>query len=314
MKAIALVSGGLDSLISAKLVMEKGIDVLGVYFALPFMFDEEVERVGRVIRGAGTPLKVVKLGRDFLRILKAPMYGYGSGMNPCMDCHILMLKKAKEVMEKEGASFVITGEVLGQRPMTQRNKRIIRVIEEEAGLLGKVLRPLSGRLFPPTEPERLGFIKREELLAISGRRRRAQLEIAERLGIKEYLSPAGGCPLTNEEFARRLRDLLSNERLTIRKLLLLRIGRHFKCGKSRIIVARSEAEEKKLQALKGKKDLLLSSPETTSLLTHPWDEESRRIALSLTALYSKGRCVVKVDGEEFEAHPISRDEAEGLRI
>jgi len=203
-KAIGLISGGLDSLIAAKIVQEQDIEVIGVTFSTPFWDYRKAVKIGEK---AGIPMKVLDISEEHFRIVKSPLYGYGSNMNPCVDCHALMIRKAGDVMAEEGAAFIFTGEVLGQRPMSQR-RETLKIVEKLSGYEGKVLRPLSARLLPETEPEKKGLVDRSKLLAISGRGRKKQLELAEYYSIREYDTPGGGCLLTKEGYSKKLKTLL----------------------------------------------------------------------------------------------------------
>ena len=196
------------------------------------------------------PIRVVHKGMDYMRIVQNPPHGHGRGMNPCIDCRIYMLKKVKEMMPGIGASFVITGEVLGQRPMSQ-HRAAIRKIEKESGLDGLILRPLSARHFPPTTPELEGVVDREKLLSFSGRSRKPQIDLAEKLGVKDYPCPAGGCLLTDRIIAARLRDLFTHvPDYDMTDLHLLKIGRHFRLHRGlKIVVGRDQEENEKIRSL-----------------------------------------------------------------
>ncbi len=250
MKAIALLSGGLDSIVAIKLIKEQGIDVLALNFTSPFC---TCTRKGSTCSAAASaakqlnvPLKVVAKGMDYFKIVENPKFGYGSAMNPCIDCRIYLMKKAKEIMEAEGASFIISGEVVGQRPMSQR-RDTLRLIEKEAGVDGILLRPLSAKLLPETKPEKMGWVDRNKLLAVSGRGRKEQMEIATQSEI-DYPCPAGGCLLTDKNIARRLKDLFEHKKnYTMDDIKLLKSGRHLRLSPClKIIVARDEEEGKKL--------------------------------------------------------------------
>ncbi len=247
-KALALLSGGLDSMLAIKLIMKQGVEVEAVNFTTPFCLCDKCS-VNRFIKDMGIKIHRIFLGQEFLDIVANPPHGYGSQMNPCIDCRILMFRKARELAEKIGADFLVTGEVLDERPFSQR-RRAMEIIEREAGLKGKILRPLSARLLPESEPEREGLVDRNQLLAIRGRRRLPQMELAKNLNLCEYPNPSGGCLLTDPNFARRLKEHLDHEkRLTLRDVMLLRIGRHFRVGSAKIIVGRNEDENRRLMLL-----------------------------------------------------------------
>ena len=256
MKALVLLSGGLDSILALKLLLEQGIDVVAVHFVSPFFRSPWAVKM---TKEWGIPLLEVDITDDILELLKAPPHGFGSQMNPCIDCHALMLRKAKEIMREVGASFVATGEVLGERPMSQ-NRSALRIVERESGLEGLLLRPLSAKLLPPTIPEKEGWVDREKLLDIQGRSRKRQVELAEKWGIKDYPSPAGGCLLTDPQFSRRLRDLMENEELSKENVLLLKIGRHFRLRKGvKLVVGRNREENERLRELFREGDSLLQA-------------------------------------------------------
>jgi len=247
-KAIALLSGGLDSTLAVKVLLDQGIAVEALNFTSPFCTCTgknsgcKSEAV-RVAAEFNIPIKVMHKGTDYLEILRNPKHGYGKGMNPCVDCRIFLLKKAKEYMLESGADFVFTGEVLGQRPMSQR-RDTMRIIEKESGLEGLLLRPLSAKHFPPTIPETEGWVDREKLLSMQGRSRKEQFELAAELDVKNYPCPAGGCLLTDPSFVGKVRDVFDHtEELNLRDFRLLKLGRHFRIGaKTKVILGRNDAE------------------------------------------------------------------------
>jgi tRNA-uridine 2-sulfurtransferase len=244
-KAIALLSGGLDSALATKLVTEQGIEVIGLHFVSPLCNGIGADNGGLaevISRDLGIRLIVKDKGEGFLDLVKQPSHGYGKNMNPCIDCKIYMLRAAAKVMAAEGASFVITGEVLGQRPMSQM-RRTITMIEKESGLAGLILRPLSARLFPPSEPEREGLVDRDRLLAISGRSRKEQYRLAHDYDLRGFGSPAGGCLLTDPIYSRKLADLLAQqEPFSMKDVTLLRIGRHFRICEIKLVLGRNKVE------------------------------------------------------------------------
>lgn len=252
-KAVALISGGLDSILAAKVVMEQGVGVLGLYFTSAFSKAygrENATHAARVSKAIGLDLRVIDMGQDYVDMVRNPVHGYGKHMNPCIDCKIFMLLRARTIMEEVQAGFVITGEVLGQRPMSQR-RDTLNVIERDADLKGMILRPLSAALLPATKPELDGTIKRENLLGISGRSRAVQLQLAERYGISGYSPPAGGCLLTDGNFSEKLRDLFADQQqVNGSDISLLTVGRHFRIDAGvKIVVGRDNAENTVLMSL-----------------------------------------------------------------
>jgi hypothetical protein len=253
-KALALLSGGLDSTLAVKVILEQGIEVEALNFTSPFCTCTgrnagcKSEAV-RVAEEFGIPIKVLNKGIEYLQVVRNPGHGYGKAINPCIDCRIFLLRKAREYMAASGADFVITGEVLGQRPMSQR-RDTLRVIERESGLEGLLLRPLSAQHFPPTIPEQEGWVDRSKLLAISGRSRKEQMQLAADLDVKNYPCPAGGCMLTEVSFAPKVRDIFDHsDELDMRDFRLLKLGRHFRIGpRSKLLVGRNEAENGVLAA------------------------------------------------------------------
>jgi len=258
-KALALLSGGLDSTLAIKVVLEQGIDVTAVNFYTPFCLCNRKgsckHQARRVAEEFGRELKVINLSSQYLEIVKNPKHGYGKNLNPCLDCRILMLKNAKKLMEEKGASFVITGEVLGQRPMSQY-LAALKIIEREGGLEGLVLRPLSAKLLPLSIPEKKGWVNREKLLQISGRSRKPQINLAAKYGIADYPCPAGGCLLTDGGFAQRMKDLMAHSEITLNDIELLKTGRHFRLSfKTKLVVGRNKKENERLLGLANTDDI-----------------------------------------------------------
>ncbi|MEK6699345.1 MAG: hypothetical protein AABZ10_09950 [Nitrospirota bacterium] len=252
-KVIALISGGLDSVLAARVVMEQGFDVLGLYFTSAFSKtygNEQSTHAASVSKALGMELRVMDMSQEYIELIRNPKHGYGKNINPCIDCKIFMLRKTKDVMEETGAPFVVTGEVLGQRPMSQR-RDTLHLIERDADMKGLIVRPLSATLLPPTKAEQDGLLRRDLLLGISGRSRSVQLLLAERYGIQGYSTPAGGCLLTDKNFSEKLRDLFAENRpVTPHDIKMLTIGRHFKLdATTRIVLGRDNGENKALMAL-----------------------------------------------------------------
>ncbi len=257
-KAVALYSGGLDSTLAIKLIQNQGIYVLALHFYTGFCITETKRRRGekkpdgshyinpalKYAAKYGFPIEIVDISEKYFNIIQNPKYGYGANINPCIDCRAFMYKKAKKIMDEVGANFIISGEVLNQRPMSQ-HLQAMKIIEREAGVEGLVLKPLSAKLLPPTIPEIKGWVDREKLESISGRSRKRQIELAKELGIDEYEQPAGGCCyLTDENFARKYKEVISVEgNITRDDLTLLATGRHFRLAtKTKVIVSRNEGE------------------------------------------------------------------------
>lgn len=284
MKALALISGGLDSALAARLIQNQGVDVTGLNFVIPFCAAGK-----EALSHLGIGIKYIDIKEAFLGLLKNPRYGFGANMNPCIDCKILMLKKAKGLMQEFGAGFIITGEVLGQRPMSQ-HRQALEIIEKESGLAGLILRPLSAKLLPETIPAKEGWVKAEALLAFSGRTRKPQMALAKELNITEYPNPAGGCLLTDPEFTRRLKETMAHQELNIDNIDLLKIGRHFRLAvHTKLVVGRDEKENGALTNLAKEGDYLffptdeLAGP--TSLGRGVFNEELIKVSCGITCRY-----------------------------
>jgi len=298
-RAVALLSGGLDSSLAVRLMLDQGIEVEALHFVSVFNGtapeSPSVLRPLRVARQLGVPLRPVNFTREQLGIVCDPPHGYGSQMNPCVDCHMAMLRRAAERMEETGARFIVTGEVMGQRPMSQRSFALSR-IDKETGLGGLILRPLSAKLLPPTVPEQQGWVDRERLLDIHGRSRKRQLELARHYGLTEHGSPAGGCLLTDPGFSARLADLLEHTPGRVPDLgdvHLLKVGRHFRLdAATRLVIGRRHRENLVIYTFSRPDDLLLTTrdaPGPTALLRGRPTDDHVRIAAVLTARYSKLR-------------------------
>ncbi|MFA5144710.1 MAG: tRNA 4-thiouridine(8) synthase ThiI [Candidatus Omnitrophota bacterium] len=334
MKAIALISGGLDSTLAAKLIKNLGIELVCLNTVSPFCLCNHPSSTGclhgaaQVAKDLGLKLISVNVSKEILEIVKKPRHGYGSNMNPCIDCRILLFKKAKDAMQQEGASFVITGEVLGQRPMSQK-LNTMRLIEKESGLEGLVLRPLSAKVLEPSIPEKQGWVMKDKLLAISGRGRREQIAFARELGVNDYPCPSGGCLLTDPEFSKRLKELMRHDQLDLDNVWLLKVGRHFRLSdKVKLVVGRNEKENERLLNLARGDDYLffpndkLAGP--TSLGRGIFNEESIRLSCSITSRYCDLNSAAnadiiyrKVPGTEdklLNVSPIEEKELIGLRV
>jgi len=307
MKAVVLYSGGLDSSLALKLILDQGIQALAFTFLTPFTSPKLA-----AFPLPGVEYRKITFGQEYIDLVKSPSYGWGKNMNPCIDCRIYTLKRAKGLMDEVGASFLVTGEVLGQRPMSQR-RDTLRLIEKEAGLEELILRPLSAKLLPPTIPERDGWIRRESLLDLRGRSRKPQMELAKQWGIEGYPSPAGGCRLTDPGFSHRLREALSFGEDSLRDMELLKLGRHFRfLSGAKVVVGRNEEENGKLSSLAFSDDYLLEVvgfPSPLTLLRKAKGERDLLDAASLCVRYSDGEGVVRVrtwrEGREIDLPKVS---------
>lgn len=246
-RALGLTSGGLDSILSALVLREQGIDVTWVSFTTPFFSSHAAQKAADRYK---IPLMVVDITEIYIEMLKNPPAGYGKNMNPCMDCHVLMFAEAGRIMVQEGFDFLFSGEVAGQRPFSQ-NKRSLRYVEKHSGFDGSILRPLSAGVLPVTEAERQNLVDRNRLGSISGRSRKKQIEMAKQFNVVDYPAPAGGCRLTDSAFSARLRDLFDLvPDFGKRDLYLLHHGRHFRLDPgTRIVVGRSEADNGMIETL-----------------------------------------------------------------
>ncbi len=322
-KAVALLSGGLDSALACELTLRLGFQVVGLNLATGFCVGQgRCDTVLALAARLGIPLRLRDVGAEFLEVVRSPKFGYGSGMNPCLDCRILMARTAGKVMEEEGASFVVTGEVLGQRPMSQHRKAL-DLVAAESGLGERLVRPLSGRLLGPTYPERMGFVRREDWLDIQGRSRRRQLALAREWGLTEFVQPSGGCCLLlTKTYAVRLRDAFRHrgtEALTAEDFALLRYGRHFRLSpRVKVIVGRDEGENAVLAGFsRGRWALAFPAvPGPVALVEGDPSPEELELAAALAARYSDARAEDQVlvratwDGEarELSVVPLAPDD------
>ena len=334
LKAVALLSGGLDSSLAVRMMLEQGIDIEAVAIKTPFCdFDCGKgcgHRVKEVAMDLQIPLKTVYFGEEYLRMLKRPKFGFGSGMNPCIDCRSMMYNAAKDHMKKIGADFIVTGEVLFQRPMSQ-NHRALNIIEKETGTQGKVLRPLSAKSLPMIELENIGSIKRENLCNIVGRSRKNQLAMARKFGMEDPPNAAGGCLLTDPQFSRRIRDLmkyLDKEKIpTMNDIELLKVGRHFRLSNvAKLIVGRNQNENYVMRSLALKDDIVIEAQEfpgpTCILRSKNYEyslvEKSSRIGLrysdSPRGLETNVKVMYRDQVSVIATFPMGNEELENLRI
>ncbi|MCY4490807.1 MAG: tRNA (5-methylaminomethyl-2-thiouridylate)-methyltransferase [Thaumarchaeota archaeon] len=263
-KVVALLSGGLDSQLAVRMMQEQGFEVSAVAIKTPFCDFDCGRGCGFEIReradDLNVNLKTVYLGDKYIKMLKDPKYGRGAGYNPCIDCRAMMFDAAKEHMEEIGAEFIISGEVLGQRPMSQ-HRQALKTIEKESGLEGKIVRPLSAALLPMTDPEKDGLIKRKDLGMIKGRTRRTQLDMAAKYGIENPPNAGGGCLLTDRIFGAKTRDLFDHvEMPTINDIDLLKVGRHFRMDEmTKFVVGRNKDENEVIGAIALPGDILIEA-------------------------------------------------------
>jgi len=340
-KAIGLVSGGLDSILAVEIMKKQDIDLLALHIINGF--DQDTMRIrsnisldeknvfqdkkAEMSKSLGIDVKIIDISEEFLGIVSSPGYGYGKNCNPCIDCKISFFTKARELMSGLGVDFVFTGEVLGQRPMSQR-KQTMDLIEQKSGLKGILLRPLSAGIMAETEIEKKGWVKREFLLDIQGRSRKRQMAMAADLGIIDYPAPAGGCILTDENYSRRLKDWFNHnagKRLTLEDTVLLSVGRHFRLNDDvKIVVGRDESENEYIEKVCGEEWLAFVAelPGPTVAIEGEFGEKELKRAASVAARYSKAKdssevevIVRKMDNERtLTVSPISGDELDLCRI
>ncbi len=285
-------SGGLDSIIAAKVVKDLPADVTMLHFILPWK-DGTPDRINQWAELLGVKLVSLQLDDHYMNIVRHPPHGHGSAMNPCIDCKIHMLQRAKKYMEETQANFIFTGEVLGQRPMSQ-NKKALQTIEKKAGLEGYLLRPLSAKLMPPTIPEQNKIINREKLLSISGRSRHIQIELAGKFNIDDFSQPAGGCLLTEQSFCQRLKDCFNHGYKSYCDTKILSFGRHFRINSEcKVIAGRNEIENNRLFMVAGEDDILMRYEEENGpfivLQDNCRNEENLMIAAGILQYFSKLR-------------------------
>jgi tRNA-specific 2-thiouridylase len=291
-KAIAAFSGGLDSILAAMLVHRLGVDVTLLHVQHLFSANEEGrERIRAMAKRAGLPLRIVDASAEHLEVIRNPQHGYGRGMNPCIDCRIFMLKVAKRVMEEERAQFVVSGEVLGQRPKSQHHRALLQAAEE-SGLGDRLLRPLSANLLPDTQPVKEGWLSKADLLAIQGRSRETQMVLAREFGVIDYPQPAGGCVLVEKAYAARVRDAFAHvgrENVDVEAFRLLKVGRQFRLSeKAKAIVGRNERENDSLAGFAVGRTRIepVAVMGPTALVEGDPSEDDLLLAAALAARYS----------------------------
>lgn len=315
-KALALISGGLDSMLAARVVQEQGVQVEGVNFFTGFCVEGHTHAIRKqsqtrpkrnnalwVAEQLGIKLHIVDVVDEYKDVVLNPKHGYGANLNPCLDCKIFMVGKAVEKVRDWGFDFILTGEVVGQRPMSQR-KQTMPVISKESGAEGLLLRPLSALNLPATKPELEGWVDRERLYGFSGRSRKPQIALARRLGIQEWAQPAGGCCfLTDANYTVKLQDLWASRQqrqYELDDILLLKVGRHIRPRPHfKLIVAREEGEGNYLNGYRRMYTYLdsVSHPGPMTLIDGQVDEDDLELAARIVARYSQGRNAGSVEVE-----------------
>ncbi len=320
-RAVALMSGGLDSMLAVRVVQEQGVEPVGInfqggYCPKPLEGESSARKAARVL---GIELVELPIDQEFIEMVKAPRYGHGRNINPCIDCHIMMVKRAWAWGREHGARFVVTGEVLGQRPMSQ-TKQGLMLVAKRSGVGPYLLRPLSARLLEETAPEREGLVGRDRLLDIQGRTRRRQMELAGQYGITDYATPAGGCLLTDPGFARRVREAFDHGEDSVETIELLRLGRHFRFESgARLVVGRNRLENEELLRRKPAGAVVIDAtdvPGPLGLLLG--DESDAGAAAAICARYSDRRgepaVTVRVGERELTVKPAPPDETARLVV
>jgi tRNA-specific 2-thiouridylase len=319
MKAIALFSGGLDSTLAMKLIIDQGIDVIACNINTGFgATRDRREHMEHMCRQVGAELRIVDIQSEYLQdVLFDPKHGYGKHFNPCIDCHAKMFEVAKRLMQEWGASFLISGEVLGQRPMSQNKDALAKVLNE-ANVDGLLLRPLSAKRLEPTLPETEGWVDRDKLEGIMGRSRDRQFELAEAFGLTDYESPGGGCLLTDENFSKKMRDFIAHDTFEIPDIPVLKFGRHLRLPEgAKLVIGRNQEENARLQEIENGKFVHIRTvgiPGPRSLLSRSASESDRALATRLILTYCKTKedetYTLDYEGEQVEGSPLaSKDEA-----
>jgi tRNA-uridine 2-sulfurtransferase len=322
-KALGLLSGGLDSSLAALALKRQGVEVTCIAFVTPFFGAGRAEKAARTME---IPLIVMPIGEIHLEMVKNPVYGYGKNMNPCIDCHAMMFRLAGEVMAEQGFDFLFSGEVLGQRPMSQ-NLSALQAVAKYSGMAGRILRPLSARLLPETPMEQDGLVDRSRLLDIQGRSRRRQAELAKSWGLTDYPPSGGGCLLTEKSFSGRLRDLFTHQpEATVIDVELLKLGRQFRLSpNARLTLGRDQPSNEKIKEFARPTDILLRAENFTGplgLVSGQPEAADLELAAAVVAAYGKGQNEPQVDilrmqGENQSRHsvaPLPVEARQDLRI
>ena len=318
MKAIALFSGGLDSTLAMKMIIDQGIEVIALNISTGFgSTKDRLEHMQSMCQQVGAELKIVDIQHEYLQdVLFSPKHGYGKHFNPCIDCHAKMFAVAKRMMEAEGASFLISGEVMGQRPMSQ-NKDALQTVLNESNCEGLLLRPISAKALAPTIPEIEGWVDREKLEGIVGRSRDRQLELAKEIGLEDFESPGGGCLLTDDNFGKKMVDFIKYDTFEVKDIPVMKYGRHFRLSDgAKLVIGRNQEENQHLQAIQNDKFYHLKTigiPGPHGLLSKNASQEDKEFAAKAMLTYTKatqdGEYKIAFDGEEVTAFPLDSREA-----
>jgi len=317
MKAIALFSGGLDSTLAIKLIIDQGIEVLAVNINTGFgSTKDRLEHMQSMCDQVGAELRIIDIQSEYLQdVLFDPKHGYGKNFNPCIDCHAKMFAVAKSIMEAEGASFLISGEVMGQRPMSQ-NKDALQTVLNESNCDGLLLRPMSALRLAPTIAEEKGWVDRDKLEGITGRSRDRQLELAREIGLDDFESPGGGCLLTDENFGKKMFDFIKYDKFEVKDIPVMKFGRHFRLADdAKLVIGRNQEENSHLQAIENDKYYHIRTvgvPGPHALLSKNATQNDKDLAVQAILVYCKtsveNSYTLSFDGEEVTGSPFSSRE------
>lgn len=324
MKAIALFSGGLDSTLAMKLIIDQGIEVIALNINMGFgSTDDRLEHMQNMCNQVGAELKIVDIQSEYLQeVLFNPKHGYGKNFNPCIDCHAKMFSVAKSIMEEEGASFLISGEVMGQRPMSQ-NKDSLQTVLNESNCDGILLRPMSALRLEPTIAEQNGWVDRDRLEGITGRSRERQLEMVKEIGLDNFESPGGGCLLTDENFAKKMFDFIKYDKFEVRDIPLMKFGRHFRLSDSaKLVIGRNKEENEHLQNIDNDKYYHIKTvglPGPHAMLSKNASQADKKLSAKAVLTYCKTKpensYTLAFDGDEVQASPFdSREDMKPFTI
>ncbi|MBL4730741.1 MAG: 7-cyano-7-deazaguanine synthase [Sulfurimonas sp.] len=318
MKAVALFSGGLDSTLAMKMIIDQGIDVLAVNISTGFgSTKDRREHMQNMCNQVGAELRIVDIQDEYLQdVLFDPKHGYGKNFNPCIDCHAKMFAVAKRIMEAEGASFLLSGEVMGQRPMSQ-NKDALQTVLDESNCDGLLLRPMSALRLAPTIAEEKGWVDRSKLEGITGRSRERQLELAKEIGLEDFESPGGGCLLTDANFAKKMFDFIKYDKFEVKDIPVMKFGRHLRLkDEAKLVVGRNKEENEHLQNIENDKYYHLATvgvPGPHAMLSKNATEADKELATRIVLTYCKTKIeetyTISYDGEEVTGSPLESREA-----